>query len=346
MMPEPLKKIAFVIERFAANGPGQQLLDRFLMGYPDEGVFRQLRGCTIAAHVVESAERSEVERRAKDYGLVSENSLPACIRDADAVAVIPYNLSCSSDLLPSVIANAPDGARCFVYGALAGARKRAENLIRVAEARKCILASGTSTAVAWRLPDITISRGVACRRTLIVVQGEHPYAELDALNGLLPVLESTGSTTISKIEFLRGNDVWAPLNGEFSQLLASALSRSDTPQGDALVDCRTQDLVGLGLVQKLAKSPRCWKLSHSNGHSSMIAVLDGVVADYNIAVETSGGKIWSWQLYRPPAPFEHVYSRMAAVLERFFRSGESPWPLNRSIVTAHLLEEFASRHTH
>ena len=144
---------------------------------------------------------------------------------------------------------------------------------------------------------------------------------------------------------------WPALNGDFGRLLASAISRSDTPQGDALIDARTQDLYGMGLVPKLAKAPRCWLLNHSSdkrsastGFQSMIAVLDDVVADYNMAVETASGKIWSWQVYRPPAPFDHVYSRLASVLESFFRSGDAPWPPQRALVTAKALHLFQQKH--
>jgi hypothetical protein len=77
----------------------------------------------------------------------------------------------------------------------------------------------------------------------------------------------------------------------------------------------------------------------------MLAVLDGVVADYNIAIETASGKIWSWQVYRPPAPFEHVYSRLAATLEAFFRSDDHPWPVQRSLTLAQALELFQKQHS-
>jgi hypothetical protein len=342
-MPVPLRKIAFVIEHFAPNTPGQQLLDRFLMGYPDSGEFHRVQGCAVAAHIIDNPQDPEIERRAKDFGLLRENSIATCVRDADAIAIISRELSGNRELLKKVIMAAPEGARCFIYGALARTLAQADEILRLAQSRKIIISSGTATAVAWRLPDVTLPRGATFRRALIVVQGEYPTAELEGLNGLLPVVEESGDPTIQQMEAFRGPEVWPALNGSFAPLLASAISRSDSPQGDALVDSRTQDLVGLGLVEKLAKAPRCWALRHASALHSMVAVMDGVVADYNVAVETGSGKVWSWQLYRPPSPFEHVYSRLAAALERFFRSGEPPWALRRSLVTAQALEGFAGR---
>ena len=120
-------------------------------------------------------------------------------------------------------------------------------------------------------------------------------------------------------------------------LLAAALSRSDSPQGDPVRDGRTQDMVGLGLVLKLSKNPRAWVLEHSDGVRSTIAVLDGVVADFNFAVELADGKVVSAQIYRPPAPQRHEFTRVAEVVEKFFVSGKAPWLPRRSILTAGLL---------
>jgi len=124
-------------------------------------------------------------------------------------------------------------------------------------------------------------------------------------------------------------------------LLAAALSRSHSPQGDPVLDGRTQDLVGLGLVPKLARNPRGWLLEHRDGLRSTILVLDGVVADFNFAVRGQDASIVSAQLFRAPAPAEQHFSRLAAVMEEFFRTGGAPWPIERNLFIAGLLEEFA-----
>ena len=81
-----------------------------------------------------------------------------------------------------------------------------------------------------------------------------------------------------------------PRKGAWSwPLLAAALSRSDTPQGNAVLDGRTEDLVGLGLISKLAQLPRGWLLEHQDGLRSAILVLDGVVADINFAIGIQNG---------------------------------------------------------
>jgi hypothetical protein len=120
----------------------------------------------------------------------------------------------------------------------------------------------------------------------------------------------------------------------------SAISRSDTPQGDAVRDGRTQDLVGLGLLENLVKTPRGWLIEQSNGFQFVIAVMDGAVADYNVALQTRAGGIVSAQVHRPPAPVEMHYTRLAAKLDSYFRNGVPPWPIEQNALTAELLERF------
>ena len=94
------------------------------------------------------------------------------------------------------------------------------------------------------------------------------------------------------------------------------------------------------MVTKLAREPRGWLIEHTDGLRSAILRLDGVVADCNFAVQAQDGTVTSAQIYRPPAPAEHHFSRLAAVLEDFFRTGRSPWPLSRNVLIAGLLEVF------
>lgn len=354
-----LRKIAFLLDEFTTPSPAQQLLDRFLIGYPRDGELRKFEGPKISAYLAVAAEPNFGERP-KELDLDVAPTVEDAVSGADAVAIVSRRPGTQANeaFLKIALEHAPEGAACFVHGALANSLTNARGFVTKANDRRIALLAGTPLSVTWRLPPVELPAGTPLTEALIVVQ-VNPQAiqatppsppatlagaELHALDGLLPVLERRrgGESGVRSVRFLEGKELWrAGQKGLWSwPLLAAALSRSHTPQGDPVLDGRTQDLVALGLVPKLARNPRGWLLEHRDGLRSTILVLDGVVADFNFAVRSQNGDIVSAQLFRAPPPAEHHFSRLSAVMEDFFRSGKPPWPVERSLLIAGLLEVF------
>ena len=345
---KPLRHLAFVIEDFALQTPAQQLLDRFLFGYRRNGGFHKPDGIRVTATRAgdlqsPSIASDQLHARTTESALQLAD-LPAALPNADAVLVIPRAESATpaSASLTAALTHAKRGAVCFVFGALAENLAAARTFATLAAARQITLATGTFLPMTWRLPQVDLPANAPVDESLIVVQGPSPLAELHALDGLLPVLarRAGGERGVRRVKFLSGRELWrAGDRREWSwPLLSAALSRSDSPQGDTILDGRTQDLVGLGLVPKLATSPRGWLLEHADGVRTALLALDGVVADYNFAVRLRDGSEVSAQLFRAPAPAQEHYSQLAAALEDFFRTGTLPWPVQRSLITAGLLD--------
>jgi hypothetical protein len=347
-----LRKIAFVLEDFIVGAPSQQLLDRFLIGYSRDGEFRRIPDLGIAVWLAPAAENSTafadattgLAVRQRDFKLVQHSNLAAALMDADAIIVVAAveRVSVGEELLRSVLEQAPAGATCFVHGSLATDRASAQRLASIAAARKIVVTSATSVATTFRLPDVDVAADAAITEVLIVVQGPRPMGELWAIDGLLPIVARRrgGESGIRAVRGLKGRNVWRTGDkGEWSwSLLAAAVSRSNTTQGDAVRDGRTQDLVGLGLVKKLARDPRGWIIEHTDGLRSAILFLDGVVADINFAMRFRDGTITSAQLYRPPAPNRAEFDRLAAVLEDFFTTRNAPWPIERSFLVSQFMQ--------
>jgi hypothetical protein len=355
-MARPLRNLAFVLEDLTLEKPAQQLLDRFLIGYPRDGQFHR-PDCQVNVWLAPNASDNELRRRMADFQLQRHEKLDVAVAQADAIIIVPQGVA-ATPLVDSVIQAAGAGATVFVYGALADTLQHARQLLAKAKSRGVELISGTAVCVTWRLPEVELPLGEPLKQAMIVVQGEFPLAELYGLDGLLPTLErrSSGESGVREIRHGRGQEVWslaAAGSGDAPRepmtpserharwpLLGAALSRSDSPQGDPVRDGRTQDLLGLGLVPQLAKDPRAWRLDHANGLRTTILVLDGVVNDYNFAVHGADGTILSAQLFLPPAPQRHEFSRLAAVIEKYFVSGIAPWPANRSLLISGLLDAF------
>jgi len=345
-MPRPLQKIAFVLEEFPVPSAGQQLLDRFLIGYPRDGNLHKLEGCQIAAHLAPGADDAELRRRVTDFGLTRSDSIESAMADADATIIAwRGNGSVPNEkLLQTVIEKARPGTTCFIHGVLASSADGAQSLLKAAAARNITLVAGHPLGVTWRLPEIQIPRGTVLKEALIVVQGPSPAAEYQALEALFPIIEkrSRGEAGVRRVRSLAGDAVWqAGTKGDWSwPLLAAAISRSDSPLGDPEKDGRTQDIVGLGLVPKLATAPRARCIEHVDGLRSTVLVLDGATRDTTFAVRSSDGRIFSSQIYCPPAPAEHQFTRLAEVVEDYFRGGKPPWPVKRGALIAGVLESW------
>lgn len=338
-----------MLDEFALQTPAQQLLDRFLLGYRRDGQFHRVAGLRVVAHLAADAtttagENAELSRRIADHGLRLAPTLADSLRTADAVVLVPRSTAAApaETLVTAVLEQIPRGAACFIHGALATHLAAARAALRLAETRQIPLAAGTALPLTWRLPQVDLPANARVAEALIVVQGPSPLAELHALDGLLPLLErrAGGERGVRRMKFLAGPELWcAGDHGEWSwPLLSTALSRSDSPQGDTLLDGRTQDLVGLGVVPKLARDPRGWLLEHADGVRSALLVLDGVVADYNFAIRLHNRLDISAQLFRAPIPAQEHFTPLAAALEDFFRTAQAPWPARRSLLTAVLLE--------
>jgi hypothetical protein len=357
-----MRKVVFLLEEFSTPSPSQQLLDRFLMGYPRNGLFHKPAISEISAYLPPTSEAG-FGMRAADFGLKIAPIVEQAVDRADAVVIASrrHGAVANDRFAEIAVARAPEGSACFIHGALSSNWERGRALAKLAASRRIALLAGTPLSVTWRLPEVDLPRDTALAEALIVAQtnplpsqaqnsaqpgpqGTLAGAELNALEGLLPVIERRGGgeAGIRSVRLFEGEDVWRAGDRKLWSwpLLAAAISRSHSPQGDPVLDGRTQDLTGLGLLSKLARRPQAWLLEHRDGLRTSILVLDGVVGDFNFAVRAADGRVFSAQLFRAPPPLEQHFSLLAAAVEDFFQTRKSPWPLERNLLIAGLLEAF------
>jgi hypothetical protein len=174
---------------------------------------------------------------------------------------------------------------------------------------------GTEISTALQLPAVKVGRA---REALIVVQGES--SEITGLNGLIPLLKNP--RPIKRVRRLEGEAIWtAAEKKEWSWgLLRAALSRTDSPQGNAIVDGRVEDMSLQ--ARELAKNPRALLIEHEDRLRTTVLQLDGVVGDVVMAIDD--GRIHSAQLFHAPSPMREDFSRLALAIEEFFVTKKSP----------------------
>ncbi len=302
-----LPKVTFVVDNFVVGSPDQQLLDRFLIGYNRDGEFYSPR-CQVEVMIARA--NDAIVARAKEFALKVTSDL------ANAQAIVVMGS------LQLNLAKLPRDARCFVYGPIAQTSKDALESAEAASGRGIALRSGTAILGAFQLPPIDVPSRV--QRGLAVTYGAFPNAELEAVEALWAL--GAAPTTAPKLELLTGSAVWqAAYSSEWNDLFTSAFSRSNTIQGDPVLDGRTQDVAGMRLVEKLVSEPRAWLLE-ADGKRAAVFVLNGALEDLNMALQGVDGKIVSTQLYRPPPPMEDHFSGLAGRIEDFFRADTAPKP--------------------
>ena len=325
-----MKKIVFSGAPYRLGNPLQQLLDRTLIGYAFAGEQRRLVGweCWYGNDQAEDAQL--VESRKKEWQLQTTLAPFEIMARADAAVLIALDdqsVSKASLVLKAIQALRP-GSRCFVYGALAQDGATAQELLAQAQQRQVALLAGTATSRTFTLPHIELPVRDQIGRAFIVVQGDPRQSLLKGLTGLLPFirLKSPGHLKITFAKLFKSDEVWNALKkGEIPKhLLQSAMSRSNTIQGDPERDGRTQNVIPLDLLPKLSPSAACYLLRVASGLEIFVVNLTGALRDFNVALETSSGRIISTQLYRPPPPMSEHYSLLTAHIHEFIKGRVQP----------------------
>jgi hypothetical protein len=239
------------------------------------------------------------------------------------------------------------GVPYFNHKQLSYSFEQAQTMVKTANRLRFPLLAGSSLPVTWRLPDVDISLGAQVEEAVMVCA---PGAmAFDALEGMQCMLERRkgGETGVKAVQLLEGDDVWAAGNaGRWSKdLLSSALSRSDTPQGLTVLDGRTQDLVASGVLPQLVKDPAAYCIEYTDGTRATLLMLSGAIMDYNIAARLTGQGIVSTQFFLPPPPNVTDSACLAAKIEQTFHTGSAAYPIERTLLTTGVLEAcLHSRH--
>ena len=142
--------------------------------------------------------------------------------------------------------------RCLVYNDkhLSYSFDKAKWMVDASKRLKFPMLAGSSLPVTWRLPDIELPLNCEIENALMVGYGGADVMDFHGLEALQCMVERRkgGETGVAAVQMIEGDAVWkAGEEGRYSrELLVSALSRSDSPQGQTIEDGRTQDLVAKG----------------------------------------------------------------------------------------------------
>jgi hypothetical protein len=357
-----MKRIAVIGSIYRYLSHVQHIADRFLVGYPVRGTWHRPDMKIVSLYIHQKPQGDQSEERAKEFGFKVYPTIAEALRcggdklAVDAVLSIvehgeyPRNEK-GQVLYPRyeffkecVDVFEKDGRAAPVYNDkhLSWSFEKAKWMVDASKRLKFPMLAGSSLPVTWRLPDLELPLGCEIEEALMVGVGGSDPMDYHALEALQCMIERRkgGETGVKSVQLIEGDAVWkAGEEGRWSkELLTSALSRSDTPQGFTVDDGRTQDLVASGEVKRLAKNPAAYFIEHNDGLKSTLLMLNGVLRDFNFAARVRGAGVKSCQFFLSPTPNVTYSACLVSKIEEMFETGRAPYPVERTLIVSGVLE--------
>ena len=357
-----MKRIAIVATVYRYLSHAQHIGDRFLIGYPRNGSWHKPDMKVVSLYVDQKPAGDQSAARAKEFGFEVYPSIAETLRcgggrlAVDAVLVIgehgDYGRNDKGQVLyprydfvkQCVEVFAKDGVAVPLYNDkhLSYSFDKARWMVEASRRLKFPMLAGSSLPVTWRLPDIELPLNCDIEDALMVGYGGADVMDFHGLEALQCMIERRrgGETGVRAVQMIEGDAVWQAADaGRYSKsLLVSALSRSDTPQGQTIVDGRTQDLVAKGELARLAKNPAAYFIEYRDGLKATLLMLDGAVKDFTFAARLKGAGVQSTQFFLSPEPNVTYSACLVAKIEEMFDTGKAPYPVERTLLVSGVLE--------
>ena len=358
-----MKQIAVIATVYRYLSHAQHMADRFLVGYPHNGEWHRPDMKVASLYVDQKPSDDLSAARGQEFGFRVYPTIAEALRcggerlAVDAVLIIgehgDYPRNEKGQILypryeffkQCVEVFERDGRAVPVYNDkhLSYSFEKAKWMVEASKRLKFPILAGSSLPVTWRLPDLELPLDCEIESALMVGEGGSDAMDFHALEALECMVERRkgGETGVKAVQMIEGEAVWrVGEQGRWSKpMLSAALSRSDTPLGLTLVDGRTQDLVGSGELEKLAKSPAAYFIDYNDGLQCTLLMLDGALRDFNFAarLRASQGTV-STQFFLSPVPNVTYSACLVSKIEEMFRTGQAPYPVERTLLTSGVLE--------
>ena len=357
-----MKRVAIVTTVYRYLSHAQHIGDRFLVGYPRNGNWHKPDMKVVSLYVDQKPEGDQSAARATEFGFQVYPTIAETLRcggstlAVDAVLVIgehgDYKRNEKGQVLyprydfvkQSVDVFEKDGVAVPLYNDkhLSYSFDKAKWMVDASRRLKFPMLAGSSLPVTWRLPDIDLPLNCEIESALVVGYGGPHVMDFHGLEALQCMVERRkgGETGVRAVQMIEGDAVWnAGDAGRYSrELLVSALSRSDTPQGQTLVDGRTQDLVAKGELPKLVKNPAAYFVEYRDGLKATLLMLNGAVRDFTFAARVKGAGLQSTQFFLSPEPNVTYSACLVGKIEELFETGKAPYPVERTLLVSGVLE--------
>ncbi len=195
------------------------------------------------------------------------------------------------------------------------------------------LMAGSSLPVTWRRPEWEPDFGAKVEEAVVCYYADPDIYGIHSLETLQSLLERRrgGETGVKSVATLTGEAVWKAWDrGAWSKELAEA----------ALRHSPTRDY---GTPRDQVENPRAVLVEYLDGTRAALLHLPGYVADITAAVKLAGDpKPHATWFVLPAPPGARFFNPLTFYIEKFFTTGKSPWPVERTLLTT-TMHDFAMR---
>jgi hypothetical protein len=203
--------------------------------------------------------------------------------------------------------------------------------------------AGSSLPVTWRIPSVEMPMGTQIREALCICYGGVDSYDFHGYETVQCMVERRkgAETGVRSMQAFHGEQFWkAHADGVWSKdLFDAALCRSHT-----LAQARpgfNDRFPTTAEMRELVKDPYAFNYEHLDGTRCTVLLMNGLVRDFNFAARLDNpSKIFSTQMYLPMpdgrTTLATFFSPLAFNMETLFKTGKSPYPLARTLLTTGL----------
>jgi hypothetical protein len=210
--------------------------------------------------------------------------------------------------------------------------QKAAEMVATAKKMGFGMMAGSSLPVTWRTPQLEMSLESPLAEGVVTFGYDRGVAEIylfHALETLQCMWERRkgGETGVKSVTCLQGDAVWKACDeGRISwPLVQEAISRSPS--------------ANVGPIRENVTKPLAILIEYADGTRGAVLNLIEAVADFCFAGRRSdNGKTMSCCFDLPAPPGARFFDPLTFHIEQFFRSGQPPYPVERTLLTSTVLD--------
>ncbi len=363
---KPVRKtMAIVSTEWRFHSHSQHMGDRFLHGYPTDGVWNQPRLDVVSLYADQVPKNDLSRPREKEFGFKIFPSVAETLRRGgkslavDAVLLIgehgdyPRNEYGQKkypryELFKKITdVFRQDGRSVPVFNDkhLSWKWEWAKEMVDISRELDFPFMAGSSLPVTWRMPSVEMPRGERINELMGVAFGGVDSYDFHALETMQCMAERRdgGETGVAWVEGLRGDAFWKAMGrGSFeaggwsSELFEACLARSQT-----LAQPRptfTHWHPTPAEIRKMIKEPVAYRYEYRDGTRATMLLLNGLVSDFTFAADIRGKKKpLSTLFHLPPGPNVQYSAELMGRAEDMFVSGKAGYPVERTLLVSGVL---------